>query len=201
MIISIQRTRPSRDRWLAGKRLISETIPGLRAMNPSFVVSLMNWCSTARGSRLLLQPISRCRPHFEPTDSATTNIEFRCVSRYLKSVNGHRGASTKRACLTRETENSWPCCSAPARFHPGSHLRDTVVPLKCPSPAAFRATGRKPNAQGSQSHLTGSPDRYRTLDFLVSRHVFEALCQRMFRRSGFRACSKISSSKSLFFDF
>jgi|SRR5947209_10461433 len=52
----------------------------------------------------------------------------------------------------------WPHCSASARFHPGSHLRDTLVPLKCPSPAAFCATGRKPTAQSSQSNLIGSPD-------------------------------------------
>jgi hypothetical protein len=45
-----------------------------------------------------------------------------------------------------------------------------------PGSAAFRAIGRKPNAQRSQFGLTGSPNRYRTLDLLVNSYVFETLC-------------------------
>ena len=66
------------------------------------------------------------------------------------------GTLTKRACLTRETENNGRVSGLLATFHQSSHARDTIVPQKMPASVAFCASGRKPNAQSSPFRVTGS---------------------------------------------
>ena len=98
-----------------------------------------------------------------------------------------RRESTKRAFLTRETEKSGRVSRLLASFHQSSNFRDKIVPLKCSRRRHLCASGRKPNAQSSPGHLTGS----------ANSRKFERSLLRGPDTVAFGACSRLINRQTL----